>query len=104
MNLRQSQIGSEARSVFYNGGSAIAVPETEGAAGGGGRIYMSRLYKDFGYIYNEHTPRNIIAQCARPQRGDSSLTKPPTLIMRKMPMISRFDWGRGGHGLALLAL
>lgn len=68
------------KSAFYNGGKAIAVPETEGAAGGGGRIYMrvaskgAYICKDCGYIYNDRKPFEKLPSdyscpvCAAPKR------------------------------------
>ncbi|CAM6115003.1 unnamed protein product [Calypogeia fissa] len=70
------------KSAFYNGGSAIAVPETEGAAGGGGggRINMrvaakgAYICRDCGYIYNERRPFEKLPDdfscpvCAAPKR------------------------------------
>ncbi|CAM6100013.1 unnamed protein product [Calypogeia fissa] len=79
------------KSAFYNGGSAIAVPETEGAAGGGGgRINMrvaakgAYICRDCGYIYNERRPFEQLPNdfscpvCAAPKRRFKPYEAPVT--------------------------
>lgn len=68
------------KSAFYNGGSAIALVETESSAGGGSRINMrvaskgAYICKDCGYIYNDRTPFEKLSSdyscpvCAAPKR------------------------------------